>query len=296
MFVFAGAFAAAASVWGQATAPDFISVDSQQVFTQTGDDTATPAGYSAGVSGPYAFVVSVEHNSADLSGNTAPTFTPAAGSSYAGSTTLTPNGTNWRASAYYATSGALTTDFNNGTYTVTQPDTPSNHTVSVDLSGDLYPAAPAVTITGGTGTWVGSTLQLTPGATLTLTTDAFANWETNGAVFNHIGLFLSHNGSDVFNLESFSDNADPYFSSGTGNPNYLAINNYTFTSGNYFVEIEFNAIAGVDTSGYPGVTAVALYTSRTTFSIEVIPEPAVSVEIAGLLALAGLMIHRRRTA
>lgn len=277
------------SVFAQ-LAPEFIGVDAQHVYVQTGNNTATPATYNAGVTGPYAVVVSVEGNN-DLSDyDPIPSFTVPGGSTYAGPLTLAlQTGNDWRRSVYYSSS-PFAGDFQTGTYTVTA----NAHTLSLNLSGNLFPSAPAVTITGGSGTWVGSTLQVNPGTTLTLTTGSFAGFdESNGALFNHVGLFLAQNGTDLQDLESFSDGANPYFTSGTGNPDYLAITNYTFTSGTYFVEMEFNAITGIDTS-YTNVNSLALYTARTTFNIQVIPEPSAYAVVCGAMALAGVMIHRRR--
>lgn len=294
LLVFAGTIFAAAFVQAQVI-PDFMAVDARHNNVQTGWSSTTPQTYSAGTAGPYSFEVSVEGNTNDLSGNTAPTFTLPGGATYAGSTTLALNGTDWRRSAYYSSS-PFSTDFPNGTYTITQPGA-SPGTVTLNLAGDFFPITPVVTITGGSGTWVGNVLQVTAGTTLTLTTNTFgwdgAGVETNGALANHIGLFLSHNGTEVANVERFSNGADPYFSSGTGNPNFATISNYTFTSGGYFVETEFNAISSIDQS-YVGATGVALYTARTTFSIQVVPEPSTFAEIFGLVALTGVVFNRRR--
>ncbi|MDI1250761.1 MAG: PEP-CTERM sorting domain-containing protein [Lacunisphaera sp.] len=282
---------AVGSVFAQ-LAPEFIGVDAQHVYVQTGNNTAVPATYSAGVTGPYAFVVSVEGDN-DLSDYLPiPSFTVPGGSTYAGPLTLAlQTGNDWRRSNYYSSS-PFAGDFPAGTYTVTA----NGHTLSLGLSGNLFPSAPAVNITGGSGTWSGSTLMVNPGTTLSLTTGSFAGFdESNGALFNHVGLFMNHNGTDVADFESFSDGAAPYFTSGTGNPDFLAITNYTFTSGTYFVEMEFNAVTGIDTS-YTNVNSLALYTARTTFNIQVIPEPSTYAAMFGVVALAGVMMARRRRA
>lgn len=282
---------AVGSVFAQ-LAPEFIGVDAQHVYVQTGNNTAVPATYSAGVTGPYAFVVSVEGDN-DLSDyDPIPSFTVPGGSTYGGPLTLAlQTGNDWRRSNYYSSS-PFAGDFPTGTYTVTA----NGHTLSMDLTGNLFPAAPAVNITGGSGTWSGNTLTVNPGTTLTLTTSSFAGFdESNGALFNHVGLFLAQNGSALAELESFSDSADPYFASGTGNADFLAISNYTFTSGTYFVEMEFNAITGIDTS-YTNVNSLALYTARTTFNIQVIPEPSAYAVMFGVVAMAGVMLARRRRA
>jgi hypothetical protein len=141
--------------------------------------------------------------------------------------------------------------------------------------------------------WSGSTLQVTPGTMLDLTTSTFANWQSgSAALFNHIGLFVVHNGSET-QAESFSDGANTYFSSGIGNNNFASMSGVTIASGFYTVELEFNAIADIDNS-YGN--AIALYTARTTFSIQAIPEPSAYAAILGALTLAGVMIHRRRRA
>ncbi len=295
LLVFAGTIFATAFVQAQVT-PDFMAVEAGHNNVQTGWSSTTAQTYSAGVAGPFSFKVWAESNGGgDLSGNTPPTFTIPSEATYAGSKTLGPNGKDWRFSEYYSSS-PFSADFPNGTYTITQPGV-SPGTVTLNLASNLFPITPLVTITGGSGTWVGSVLQVTPGTTLTLTTNLFG-WdetgaETNGALANHIGLFLSHNGTEV-GSEGFSNGANPYFGSGTGNPNFATISNYTFISGNYYVEAEFNAISDIDNLSYPGATGVALYTTRTSFNIQVIPEPSTYAAILGALALAGAMIRRRR--
>ncbi len=67
------------------------------------------------------------------------------------------------------------------------------------------------------------------------------------------------------------------------------------TAGNYTVEIEFNAVNELNIGDFPA-PAVALFTSRTQFSLQVIPEPSTYAAIFGAVALAGVMLHRRRLA
>lgn len=208
---------------------------------------------------------------------------------------LTPSGSNWRKSYYYPDGASLTSAYPNGTYSVFV----DGNQFELTLSGDIQPATPSVTITGGSYTWAGSgvaTLYVTPGTNLTFTSNAFSNWETNGAQFNHIGGFLLNGGTEVSQAESFSDNADAVFGTGTNNPNYVTFS-YEFNTGNYLLELEFNSIVSVDTLspvvGADGV-GIAIYTSRTTFNIQVIPEFATYAEIFGAVALVGAMVHRRR--
>ncbi len=275
--------------------PEFVGVDAQHVYVQTGNSTATAATYNPGVTGPFAFVVTIE-GTADLSGYTpTPSFTVPGGSTYAGSLLLALQaGNDWRRSNYYSSS-PFAGDFPSGTYTVTG----NGNTVSMNLAGNLFPIAPFVTVSGpgSLGSWVGSTLYVNPGTILTLTTNSTNLWTPDdgvgGAIGYHIGLFMKPNSDPEIEHEAFSDAAAPYFGSSTGQNNFLAISNYTFTSGSYFVEMEFNAVTDIDTS-WSGVNALALYTSRTTFNIQVIPEPSTYAALFGGLALAGAAIWRRR--
>lgn len=298
LVVFAGAIFAAAGLHAQYVAPDFFSVDWQLRSVQTGfGNTTSPEAYSAGVSGPHVFVVSVESNSGNLSTNPAPTVGATAGFYSGGPYSLSPNGSDWRLTRYYATSGALLTDFPDATtFTITQNEPPStNHANSVTLTGSLAPATPYMaTINATSGSiigWSGSTLQVTAGTVLDLTTSTFANWNTGtSALFNHMGLFVTHNGSET-QAEGFSDAADPYFSSGTGHANYLTMTNVSIVSGIYNVELEFNAIASIDqTYG----TAVALYTSRTSFNIQAVPEVSTYAAILGLVSATAVLFRRSR--
>lgn len=295
LVVSAGAVFAAAGLSAQYVAPDFFSVDLQKRFFQTGSGTTTPEPYSAGVMGPYSFVVSVESNSGDLSGNPAPTVSATAGLYNGGSTPLGAQGSNWRITTYYTGSVALLADFPDATtFTLSQLEPPSTpHSVSVTLTGSYAVPTPFVNysvVSGSVIGWSGSTLQVTPGTVLDLTSNAFTGWETNGALFNHAGLFVEHNSIGT-QAETFSDGANPYFSSGTGNPNFLTMTNLSIVSGTYYVELEFNAVADIDTSYGTGV---ALYTSRTSFSIEAIPEPSTYAALLGAVALVAVGSRRRR--
>ncbi len=295
---FAGAVFAAAVLDAQYVAPDFFSIDWQQRSVQTGFGNTTSAEiYSAGVSGPHVFVVSVESNSGNLSANPAPTVSATAGLYNGGPFSLGPNGTDWRLSNFYSNSGALLTDFPDGTtFTITQNEPPStNHVNSVTLTGSLAPAMPymaTINVTSGSVIgWSGSTLQVSAGTVLDLTSSTFANWNSGtSALFNHMGLFVSHGGSDT-GVEGFSDAADPYFGSGTGHANFLTMTNVAIVSGSYYVELEFNAIADVDqTYG----TAVALYTSRTSFTIQAVPEVSTFAVMLGAMSAVAVVFRRSR--
>jgi hypothetical protein len=65
--------------------------------------------------------------------------------------------------------------------------------------------------------------------------------------------------------------------------------------------MQFNTLAGQDTApldnpNAPGAnsTNAAIYTNLTTFTITAIPEPATYAAFAGIVALASVLLARRR--
>jgi hypothetical protein len=295
----AAAVAAGAFCQGQAV---FISVEFQTAFSETSDGTPVANAYSAGSSGPNIFIVNVESDDADLSGIDAPQYSYNGG----GGVSLGINGDNWRTREFFPNSGALLTAHPAGNYGISAGAVSgsggTNYTLS--LSGALMPNAPDISLSVITGSysWAGGgmpKIYVTPGTQLSISSGTFSNWTTNASEFNHIGLFVS--GNIDLGEESFGarNSAIPsILGSYSFTSDSLTITP-TFTSGTYFVEAEFNAISDFDDAQLvagENAIALAMYTSRTTLSIEVIPEPSTYAAIFGVAALAGVMLHRRRRA
>ena len=60
--------------------------------------------------------------------------------------------------------------------------------------------------------------------------------------------------------------------------------------------VELNFINGIamDTTSVPGATGLTAYVTILSFDIQAIPEPSTYAAILGALALAGVLIRRRR--
>jgi len=176
----------------------------------------------------------------------------------------------------------------------------NNNTVnfSLSLTGDNYVTAPLVTT--NLGTWSGNKLVLSQAEAamaLTISSGTFSGFNS-GIDRVGINLYGINNGyyapeAQTFTLSSLDMN--------------LVANALT-PGGTYKVEVDFNNIVDYLQNGnivlpnYSAalnslggdVKAFAMYTTVTTFEIQVIPEPSTSAAIFGVLALAGGMIHRRR--
>lgn len=299
-------FIALTAVGGRLSAQvEFINVEKIADYNQTDSNTVTlkpvippPEIGQPPLSVPYQFKIEVEGESLPQ-----PTFTFPAGSSYNGPTVLLGDESGWSRTVYFSqkysatggpggTPGGLDGIFNNGAYSVTVGETTANVNLGGAANADVYPNAPMASLTAGT--WVGGgtpTLLLDASQALTITTNSFSNFYDNGYL-NHIDLTISGGVVDIA-LESFSNNT---FFPGAATDDFLSFefDSFSFTSGqSYFVEIAFNTI--VDFSEHEGAFHAALFTSRTQFQIQAIPEPSTYAAILGALALAGVVVARRRS-
>jgi hypothetical protein len=266
-----------------AQAIEFLFVTKLVDYEQTDANTADL------VSNPYIMAANIDGT--DLSGSFPVSPTVAVQNGTQSLITLTPNGEGWHfESIGYASQAALNTAYGSGTYTF-QSSSFANSELNLS-NADLYPNAPVATITTNTGLglqWSGGVLLVNPGlfSTFTIATNTFA---TNfNAASNHLGINGSSFNTDV-NSESFNSAV---------NDLSLNIEAATFLGGSFnkSLEIEFNNIIDFfeDTPG-AGNNSVSAFTSVTTISIQVIPEPSTYAAILGVAALAGAMIRRRRTA
>jgi len=196
--------------------------------------------------------------------------------------------------------GGLDGLFHNGLYTVTVDGEP----VSLQLGGggevDVYPDASNPTVSAGTWDAGGiSRLYHNVNNPLTINTGTFANFGT-GVVVSGLSLFISREGSDV--VDKFSLSSD-LLGLGLSGGNYADFLEHTFAANTmvsgseYYVSIEFfNLTDAYQVAGLDGALAIGLFTSRTEFTISVVPEPSTYAAIAGALALVGVMLVRRRRA
>lgn len=140
------------------------------------------------------------------------------------------------------------------------------------LTGDLYPNAPLVT-----GTWSGGLLQVDPTQNYLLTFASFGGFNTDDSISMKI---------DGIGTNYFANTSVTTFQIDAG----------TLTAGmTYDVSLRFNNnFIDYDVFGASTGNGSAGYTTENSFQIQAIPEPSTYAAIFGALALAGVMLHRRR--
>ena len=184
----------------------------------------------------------------------------------------------------------------NGTYSFSLHNNTVNFTLS--LTGDNYVTAPLVTT--NLGTWSGNKLVLTQAEAamaLTISSGTFSGFNS-GIDRVGINLYGINNGYNAPEAQTFT----------LSSLDMNLVANALTPGGTYKVEVDFNNIvdylqnannvgANYSTLLNPlgaDVKALVMYTTVTTFEIQVIPEPSTYAAIFGALALGGAMIHRRR--
>ncbi|QYM78391.1 hypothetical protein K0B96_13955 [Horticoccus luteus] len=253
------AVAVAAGVERAGAAPEiyFVGVEKERNYVMADSGLPGAALYSA-ADESYPFRLNVSVEGADLSGIAAPTWTiPASGTGGTAALAFDTTQLAWKKQVGFATQAALDAAYPDGTYAVTA----NGLTRTFALEGDLYPNAPAATVSGGR--WANGVLSVNPAQALTINSGQFAAFATAGEV-GHILMTVNGEGVAV-SEESFSN---PSFA------NYLHTDavEHTFPAGTfvegktYQVEIGFNSAADFGT-GYGSATAVALYTSSLRFLI-----------------------------
>lgn len=267
---------------------DFIPVNKIQVQIQTGTSTwlpdpTNPYSFETNIGGSYTSDGSFPAGTNEIKS------IPGSPLVHIGLTAPDSNNSEWRYKQNFGSQSALNSAFADGTYIITV----GGNDITLNLNGGLYPDVPVATVSAGT--WLGggsNILQLTPGEAssgLTITSSAFG--ATNFSSGNsRIGIDVGGSDYNSPQTESFP----------TLNTDTLTLNisGGSLTAGNtYYASVEFNRIVdNVDLSATFGGTAqgVAVYSSSTNFQIQVIPEPSTYAAIAGAIALAGVMLHRRR--
>lgn len=273
LLVFAGATFAAAVVQGQAI--DLYGVVKLYDVTQTTNSAPTPG------ANPYGF-----NAFADGTGTFSGTYTV----TYPGGSTATPNprtltnetiGSSYEQGFAFPDIASVNAAYNNGLYSMAIPNNGTAQSVSgLNLTGDIYPDAPMVT----GGTWTGGKLQLDPTINNTIN---FTAYTLSSGSFT--------NGQDRIYLSSEDASYDQ---SSTTPVTSFVINASTLTAGlTYSFELVFVNTVYVDNSTLTSTgldEGIAGYVTIVNFDIQAIPEPSTYAAIFGALALAGVMIHRRR--
>lgn len=269
----------------------FVGVEKERNYVMADSGQPAAALFSA-ADQSYPFRLNLSVEGAGLAGIAPPTFTiPAGGTGDTAALTFEANQLAWKKQAGFDTRAALDAAYPDGSYTMTVDGT----TRTFAMNGDLYPNAPAATVSGGR--WSSGVLIVDPRQALTITSGPFATFATAGEV-GHILMSVNGDGLAV-NEESFSD---PSFA----NFQHTDTVSHTFDAGTlvegktYQVEIGFNSAADFGT-GYGGATAVALYTSSLRFLIRADAAGAATshlsnlsvratVTVAGVPVIAGFVV------
>jgi hypothetical protein len=170
----------------------------------------------------------------------------------------------------------------------------SNYTLT--LTGGLYPNPPSpgpIPLGGvSAGTWAGggqSLLRLTAteaAAGFTFGTNAYTGFVADGT--NRIDLSISGYGGATYSQSANTASADSLSMSVPGGA--------LSPGSQYRFEVDFARIMDTETiSDFGGSTlAATVYTGVTSFTVEVIPEPAAVASGLGAAALAATLLRRRR--
>ncbi|MEI6861672.1 MAG: PEP-CTERM sorting domain-containing protein [Verrucomicrobiota bacterium] len=204
------------------------------------------------------------------------------------------NNDHWRYnSPSYASPLSLNADYATGTYSLLIGGQTISLSMPVGNAGNnfLFPNAPLVTATGAAWQPNGTLLYDASSGPLTFVSNLFS---TNAGAIVHLGINIDATSGQP----SFNDFSAEAFGSGPSTISQTYSNPGEFISGStYQVSLEFNNIVDgpFPLSGpLTGGQAVAVYTARTTFNLQVIPEPSTYAALAGASVLV-LAAWRRRS-
>jgi len=289
----------------QAQTVTSVVVGKSTEFVQTGASTVIvdPTAPSATYGGPWGFTATVKGTglsapTVDLPNTSGMESNPANSSAHNGGVLGdrdhpgewqygASNFNNW-GSPTMALRNSL---FANGLYTFTIPDVGS---VALNLTVPTTPitGAPVFDVTGGT--WTGGVYQVSTAQTLTISSQAFAqfNANVNGRIL--FGMWDAEGEDEpiVFVERLFSDVAD--YEDGVDNVVSFTVDPGQLSAGHSYVfGAAFSAI--VDTDESASFMTAAFFELSTTFTISAVPEPSTYAMLAGIAAL-GLALWRRRQA
>lgn len=196
---------------------------------------------------------------------------------------------NWTyTSAGYSSLGNLVSAFPDGSYNIVLPGNGGDAT-GITLGSTSAVNIPNLTLSGGS--WINAT------------TYQISNLGSLGVALNNA---ISTASSDQFHYDlelsgaNIGDQND--FAAAASTPTFTAISLGSVTPGNYTLQLNFDDIqtllngGSATVGGLSDVTVAGLFSTRTSVNISVIPEPSIYAAIFGAMALAGVMLHRRRAA
>jgi hypothetical protein len=276
----------------------FVFVEKMVEYNQNSENAPSVASGN-----PYLFRFAVNGaGSSSLSGYTPiRVVTTASGSGVSGplnATNYDPGDDSWEMTPLvYADLASLNGAFADGVYGLNVNGTTFNVTLgsgSGPYANGFPAAAPMLTgLTAGDFDGSGRLKIDLALSTYTFNLNGLAGYSSGG----HVGVFIDGvtvSGNPVQGESiKFGSFNDPELTFLTFNPsasNMIAGNTYT-------IELEYN-LAPNATSNLlgSGDLDLGLFTYRTQLTLIAVPEPATFAEILGLVALTGVMLHRRRRA
>lgn len=288
----AGAILAAASAWAQTI--QFVNVTRRANYVQTTDSTISSGTLVADPTTPFLFRAAVEGDnfttgSAPL---TAASYTKPGGVS----TPLIFNsgGKHWIWDDTTQTSMAnLNSAYGVGSYAFNltgTPSGPSSVTVS-SFAGSLL-ATPVFTLSGGS--WSGGSYVINSASTLTINMNPIFTGSPAGTQGYHFDSQISGptyiNGPQGFaNYDPTTPTALPAVTT----PPTWTVNPGTLIAGTYTIDVSYTDIQNY-AKVYTTFNSASLLEYRTAVNLTVIPEPSTYAAIFGAVALAGVMLVRRR--
>ncbi len=211
-------------------------------------------------------------------------FTPASGSEIgiAKNLTITGGATSAQFEQTFTSGLDLNNAYgNNSAYGMAIPNSTAFDTATLPAfpAVDAYPDEPLIS----GGTWVGGLLQIDPTQNYTLTFSSFASFVSDDSY----GIKIEDSGQSAVTSGFWN----------TAETTTFLITAGTLTAGQiYTADLRFNNNFINYNNPFAGANGNVGYTISNTFQIQAIPEPSTYAAIFGVLALAGVMIRRRRRA
>jgi hypothetical protein len=198
-------------------------------------------------------------------------------------------------SASYSDVGALQTafpnsDINSGPhYTLSA----NSQSPSLDLADvtQSHMLLPTVTLTGGSWNVGTGQYDFNPTNPLGISFNAISDLGTGDTDQYHFDYSFNGTNADGSGGQGFLGGGGQI----TAVNDVQSFYNFQFEPGTYTLEVGYDDLFSLDPNGFgSGQIAAGLYEVRSTISLNAIPEPSTYAAILGAVALAGVVVHRRR--
>jgi|GEM_PF-4596682 len=259
------------------TTYEVVAIEKMANYLQTDATTTQPA------LDAYALAAFVEGS--NLSGISAPTLTPPAGSGVSGATLVYDAWDDmWDHEVVFSGKAQLDAAYSNGTYAMNVAGT----ALTLNLTGDAYPNTPLLSF--NQGFWSGGVFYFDPTQNLVMTTNVFSSYGSHPEAFISINVDGDTGPGYFQQVEQFhSDAPDDDFLS-------LTLAAFDVASGQDLeVEAGFTAVVDFTSDAtFPDAPIAALYSSFVNLQLRAVPEAANAAWVAGLGALGFVLSRRRR--